>query len=531
MYSVSSISDIVSKTPLENMDVVTSGRNAPLWFRDAQPIEYSKLTKDLTVDDVVVGGGFTGVTTAYLLSKAGRNVALVDDGYIGSGESGRSTAHLTYALDSRYHQIIHMHGEDIARKVMQSHKAAIDLIEANVSREGLNCDFRRVDGYLYLNEESSEEELTKELEALKQMGNDDVQFMEHAGTSPFDPGLCLRFPMQGRVNPLKYLGGLCREIVRNGGKIFTETHITDFESPTVKARSGNKITAQNIVVATNVPVNMRAKMHMKQAPYRTYVVAFKVPKGHVSDALYWSTRLEQGGLANSYTYIRIHPLDEESDALIVGAQDHKTGQADDGMQRFATIKAWVKQHFPQSGEAIYAWSGQIVNPGDEIGFIGRDKDSLFLATGYSGNGTTYGTLAGMVLSDLIFGKENDWAEMYDPERKTLGSAIDIIEENFNVARKLVDSFIKGQDSQPENLALEQGSIVKRGMTTRLAFYKDDKGQLHAFSSVCPHMGCSVSWNSTEKTFDCPCHGSRYTGYGKVVNGPSNFGLRHAEEQK
>jgi glycine/D-amino acid oxidase-like deaminating enzyme/nitrite reductase/ring-hydroxylating ferredoxin subunit len=519
------ISGIVSQIPKENWDKITSGSSKPIWFYNAKPVDYPKLSEDVTVDDVIVGAGFTGVTTAYLLSKAGRQVALVDDGYVGSGESGRTTAHLTYALDSRFYEIVDSVGENVAKKAMVSHKKAIDLIEENVKQTKVECDFNRVNGYLFVNQQGSKEELTKELDALKQIGNTDVEHLNSSSTSPFDVGECLRFPMQGRINPLKYLGALCGEITKNGGKIFSQTHITDFNGSEVKTENGQKINAENIVIATNVPVNRTAKMHMKQAPYRTYVVAFLVPKAYVTDALYWSTSLDQKGLASDYTYIRLQPLNGENDVLIVGAKDHKTGQTDDGGQRFDTLKAWVKEHFSQVGDVIYMWSGQVVNPGGGLGFIGRDKDNLFLATGYGGNGTTYGTLAGLAISELILGKTNDWLHIYNPERRLPGLTKDVIEENFNVAKQLVNTFIKTQEVNPDKLNLEQGTVVASGFSARKAYYKDDKGQLHTFSSICPHMGCSVTWNSAEKTFDCPCHGSRYTGYGKVVNGPANQGLK------
>ncbi len=496
---------------------------------NSKPIDYCKLTEDLTVDDVIVGGGFSGVTTAYLLSKAGRNIALIDDGYIASGESGRTTAHLTYVLDSRFYSIKDSRGEDIARKAMESHRLAIKMIERNVADIETNCDFERVDGYLYPNQENTKDELTRELETLKQLGNNEVQLQEKAGTQPFDPGVCLKFPNQAQVHPIKYLGGLCGAIARNGGKIFTQTHVSEFSGSGVKTDEGKKVTAKNVVIATSVPVNRKAKMHAVQAPYRTYVTAFKVPKGSVSRALFWSTSLDMGGLANSYTYIRIHPISGEFDALIVGAEDHKTGQADDANRRFSLIQAWTKERFPDSGEVLYAWSGQIMNPGDGVGFIGRDKDNFYVATGYSGNGTTYGTIAGMVISDLILGRENSWQEVFDPNRKIVKEALDIISENFNVASKLVSSFVKGQEKEPEDLKTDSGASIKRGLTGRLAYYKDDDNKVHAFSSVCPHMGCSVSWNSSEKTFDCPCHGSRYTGYGKVVNGPANTGLSREQQ--
>ncbi len=394
----------------ENMDLITSGKNKSAWFMDAKPVAYTKLAADITVNDVIVGGGISGVTVAYFLSKAGRNVALVEDGYIGSGESGRTTAHFNYAVDARYYKIKETLGEEAARVVMESHKEAIDAVEKNVATEKIDCDFKRINGYLYPRKHGDYDELTKELEVLRQIGNNEVELVEQAGTKPFDPGRCLLFPRQAHFNPLKYLVGLCGAITRQGGKIYTETHVTDFEKSGVKTAEGNRIAAQNIIMTTNAPVQTSLKMHEKQAPYRTFVVATKVPKGSVTSALLWSTSLKDDSLGNSYTYIRTSPIDKNFDVLIVGDLDHKTGQVDDGNIRLTNIQKWMKQHYPSSEEVLYAWSGQIGNSAGGLAFIGREKENFYVATGFSGNGMTYGTIAGILVRDLILGKENAWTK-------------------------------------------------------------------------------------------------------------------------
>lgn len=266
-------------------------------------------------------------------------------------------------------------------------------------------------------------------------------------------------------------------------------------------------------------------IHTKQAAYRTFVVAMQLSNGSVPRALYWDT-------ADPYHYVRLVPGRGKGDVLIVGGEDHKTGQEDDAEERFKRLIAWTRERFPTRGEPVYAWSGQIMEPNDGIAFIGRnpgDANNVYIATGDSGNGMTHGTIAGMLLTDLILGRENPWEALYDPSRITLRAASEFAKENLNFAVQYTDLVTGGDVDSPDQLASGSGAVLRRGLK-KIAAYRDPNGQIHEFSAICPHLGCVVQWNSTEKTWDCPCHGSRFEAQGKVINGPAITGLYRSEPE-
>jgi glycine/D-amino acid oxidase-like deaminating enzyme/nitrite reductase/ring-hydroxylating ferredoxin subunit len=348
----------------------------------------------------------------------------------------------------------------------------------------------------------------------------------HAPIAGFNTGQALRFPRQAQFHPLDYLTGLTRAVTRNGGRLFSETHatkITGGDEAVVETDLG-VVRCDVIVVATNSPVNDRVAIHTKQAPYVTYVIGMRVPKGSVSRALYWDT-------AEPYHYVRLQSdkQDDRFDVLIVGGEDHKTGQANDGAERFGRLEQWTRARWPRAGEVEFRWSGQVMEPVDGIAFIGRnplDDDNVFIATGDSGQGMTHGTIAGMLLTDLLQGRNNRWADLYSPSRITLRAAGEYAAENINVAEQFADYITAGEIKSVDELKPGAGAIMREGLT-KLAVYKDERSTVHKLSAVCPHLGCVVAWNSTEKTWDCPCHGSKYRADGRVYQGPANSDLASA----
>jgi len=278
------------------------------------------------------------------------------------------------------------------------------------------------------------------------------------------------------------------------------------------------VTSDVVVVATNTPVNDRVAIHTKQAPYVTYVIGVRVPKDSVTRALYWDT-------GDPYHYVRLQREDEH-DVLIVGGEDHKTGQANDGIERFARLEQWTRERFPQSREVAYRWSGQVMEPVDGLAFIGRnplDDDNVYIATGDSGQGMTHGTIAGMLLTDLIQGRKNRWEDLYSPSRIRLKSLPEYASENINVAGQYADYVTAGDIKSEADLRPGEGAIMRDGLS-KIAVHRDESGKVHKLSAVCPHLGCIVGWNSTEQTWDCPCHGSRFSASGRVYQGPANSDL-------
>jgi glycine/D-amino acid oxidase-like deaminating enzyme/nitrite reductase/ring-hydroxylating ferredoxin subunit len=490
------------------------------------------MTGDQQADVCVIGAGIAGLTTACFLGRAGRSVIVLDAGSFGVGETGHTTAHLANAIDDRYYEIESIHGADGARLAAESHTAAIERIDTIVREERIDCDFERLDGYLIQPPESTRELLDKELAAAQRAGLMDVELVPRAPLFSFDTGPCLRFPRQGQIHPLKYLAGLARAVQRDGGRIFMHTkaeEIAGGKPARVKTAKG-QVTAPAIVVATNTPVNNVVAIHTKQAAYQTYAIGAALPTGAIGKALYWDT-------LDPYHYVRLQPGAGSSnsgkpcDLLIVGGEDHKTGQAHDQWKRFDRLAHWAGDRFPAMEEILFRWSGEIMETVDGLAFIGRnpgDGDNVYIATGDSGMGMTHGTIAGMLLSDLILGRENPWARLYDPARKPVRAAWTFASENLNVAGQYLD-WLKGSEvSSTAAVAPGHGAVRRRGVS-KIAIYRDERGVLHESSAVCPHLGCIVTWNDAEKSWDCPCHGSRFTAEGQVRHGPALSDLSPAKE--
>lgn len=506
-----------------------SGNTVSSWMTTAEVPNAGPLSENTSADVCVVGAGIAGMTTAYLLSREGRSVVVLDDGPIGGGMTSRTTAHLTYAIDDRYVELERLHGEEGARVAGESHGAAIDRIEAIVKDEKIKCDFERLDGYLFTPPRQSKKILEDELAAAHRAGLTEVELVDKAPLD-YDTGPALRFPRQAQFHPLRYLTGLAEAITNSGNRIFTSSHAEKMEGgkrARVVTSGGFAVNCEAIVVATNTPVNDLVAIHTKQAPYQTYVIAVRIPPGSVTKALYWDT-------PDPYHYVRLQRIGRGANAydlLIVGGEDHKTGQADDGNRRFGALERWARTRFPMIETIEHRWSGEVMEPVDGVAFIGRnpmDAANVYIATGDSGQGMTHGTIAGILLTDLIQGRENPWARLYDPNRITLKSLPEFAKENLNVAVQYADYVLPSDVSSIDDIKPGSGAVVARN-GSHIAAYRDENGVVFERSAVCRHLGCIVNWNSLEKTWDCPCHGSRYDTHGRVLQGPANSGLPEVDE--
>jgi glycine/D-amino acid oxidase-like deaminating enzyme/nitrite reductase/ring-hydroxylating ferredoxin subunit len=495
-----------------------------------ETIHYPPLDIDARAHVCVIGAGIAGMTTAYLLARAGKNVIVIDNDSIGGGETSRTTANICNALDDYYSRLEKLFGEDGSRLAAESHTAAIAKIEDIVELEAIDCGFQRFDGYLFLDEHHTREMLDEELAAAHRAGLVDTSIVERAPLDAFDTGSAIRFPRQAQFHILRYLNGLARAITRDGGSIYCNTRAKDIEDGVpakVTTGDGHTIIADDIVVATNSPVNDWMVMHTKQAAYRTYVVGLRVRKGAISRIMLWDTGMP-------YHYVSIHSSgipDTDYEVLLVGGEDHRTGQANDADERFARIEAWARKRFPMTQDVMYRWSGQLLQPVDGLAFLGKNPgpdEHIYIITGDSGNGITHGTIGAMLITDLVCGRENPWRDIYDPARISLRSAPNYAKENLNVAEQYSSWLTPGDVGSVEEIPNDSGAVIRRGMH-KIAAYRDSHGNLIQHSAVCTHLHCIVDWNDTEKTWDCPCHGSRYDPYGKVVNGPAIADLNPAPE--
>lgn len=507
-----------------------NGRTVSFWMATADTPAPGALTRDIEADVCVVGAGIAGLSVAYMLTKEGKRVVVLDDGPIAGGETARTTAHLVFYNDDGLTKIEQLHGEQGLRLATESHSAAVDKIEQIVREEKIDCDFRRTDGYLFVSPNGEKHDfLQKELDAAHRIGLKDAQWVDRAPIPSFDTGRCLKYPRQAQFHPLKYLRGLTNAITARGGQVFNHTHATNIQGGAdarVETSIGGTVRCRAIVVATNTPVNDRFAIHTKQTPWRTYAIGMRVPTGSLPVALYWDTE-------DPYHYVRLNPIDDDPDhlMLISGGEDHKTGHANDPDQRWKRIEQWTRERFTMCGPVEVWWSGQYMEPIDFLAYSGRnpmDADNVYIHTGDSGMGMTHGAMAGIMLTDLIMGRENPWSKLYDPARANPKATPTFVKENASIAAQYVDWATRGTVTSVSEIAPGTGAVMRRGLT-KIAVYKDENSQLHTRSAVCPHLGCIVRWNYAEKSWDCPCHGSRFDACGKVVNGPSNSDLAPAEE--
>jgi glycine/D-amino acid oxidase-like deaminating enzyme/nitrite reductase/ring-hydroxylating ferredoxin subunit len=494
-------------------------RRQSLWTATLEMPACGPLEKNIHADVCIVGGGIAGLSTAYHLVRAGKRIALLDDGPLASGMTAMTTGHLTSLLDDRYFELEKVHGEEAIRVAADSHSAAIERIDEIVRKEQIDCDFTRLDGYLFLAEGDRIETLERELDAAHRAGLKDVRLVEHTPFLSWNPGPCLVVPRQGQFHPLKYLAGLAHAVKRGGGQIYCMSHADRIEGgvPKLVHVGRHVVSADAVVVATNVPINNLLLLHTKQAPYMTYVIAAPVPSGSVPRVLAWDT-------GDPYHYVRL-----QDDLLIVGGEDHKSGQAADSPQRYERLEAWTRSRFP-IGEVAYTWGGQVMEPADYLGFIGRnplDDENIFVVTGDSGMGLTHGTIAGMLLTDLIVGRTSPWERLYSPSRVPFRAAGGMALEDLNMAAQYGEWLTGGDVRSAKDVAPGTGAIVRRGFE-KIAVYRDPQGELHERLAACPHLGCIVQWNPGQSTWDCPCHGSRFDAYGRVINGPANKDLASAD---
>ena len=496
-----------------------------LWMATCDVVAYSPLGENHSTDVCVVGAGIAGLTAAYLLAKEGRQVVVVDSRHLAAGQTQRTTAHLVNAHDNFYSVVEKIHGIAGTKIAAASHTAAIDTIERIVADEQIDCDFRRIAGYLFCPPGPSTEILEKEFDAATRAGIQGLEIVGRAPLASFDTGKALRYPRQGQFHPLKYLTHLANAFEAAGGKIYTGTQVkqvTDGSPVIVETQHGPQITANAVIVATNTPFNDRFAIHTKQAPYLTYALSSPVPAGSMQPMLLWDTE-------SPYHYVRLQPADDEHQMLIVGGEDHKIGQVADQNDRHDRLEVWARERFPMMGPVAQRWSGMVLETVDGGAYIGKNpgEQNVYIATGDSGMGMTHGTIAGLLLTDLICGRQNAWSAFYDPSRIPMASHSlgQFAIENLNVAKEYVVDWAGFGDQPPvDQLQKDEGTVIRRGFQL-VAVYCNSHGNLQECSAVCPHLGCIVHWNNLEKVWDCPCHGSRFDAGGNVINGPAISALK------
>lgn len=494
-----------------------------LWQAGQRPKASQPLTEDEETDVCIVGAGITGLTLAYLLSATHRVLVLEKDD-VGAGDTGRSSAHVTRVLDEDYATLAKRFGEDGARTAAAAHGAGIEFLERVCAEESIDCGFERVDGFL-VGEPGEDERLEKMRDGAVRAGIADAVIEVELPFEERRAGPAIRFPGQAQIDPWRYVQGLAQAVERRGGLVRTGTPVMRVSDGT-KARAwtahGPFVRASAIVLTTHAPLGGKPGIHARLEAYRTYVIAGPVPKGAVPKVLLWDT-------ASPYHFVRTAQRSEREDWLLVGGADHRTGTPSDG-DPYAKLEEWARERYPSLGRIEHRWSGQVFEPSGGLGFVGGSSaaERQFYATGHSGNGITHGTLSAILLAFLLRDgeRDHDWTAIFDPGRKTLDAALEIAKQGVATVAGLGERLTGEELDSADQVAPGQAAVVGRGRA-RLAVYREPGGRVWECSAVCSHLGCIVRWNQAERSWDCPCHGSRFDASGRVLEGPATQDLAPA----
>ncbi len=495
----------------------------PYWHDSSQMPRFPPLERDLRVDVGIVGAGITGLTAAYLLKRAGKKVAVIDRDRIGGVDTGHTTAHLTCVTDRDLTGLVDDFGRDHARAVWDAGLAAMAEIDTIVESESIDCHWAWVPGYKFAaldgDPQREAERLRKEAALASELGFE-VTFIDAV---PFFKRPGIEVAGQARFHPRKYLAALAALVDGDGSHVHEHTESNEIvDDPLSIKAGGHTITCDYVIIATHTPLMGKTNIvgatlfQSKLFLYSTYVIGGRVPRGTISDALFWDT-------ADPYHYLRLD-RQRDYDFVIFGGEDHKTGQAADTASCYAALESTIHQLIPNI-TITHHWSGQVIETADGLPFIGETSPRQFVATGYAGNGMTFGTTAAMMARDAVLGRRNPWDDLFDPGRKKLlAGAWDYVKENIDYPYYLVKDRISGPDGKSlRELRRGQGKILEIA-GTRVAAWRSSGGTVTMLSPVCTHMGCEVDWNEAESTWDCPCHGSRFKPTGAVLSGPAESPL-------
>jgi glycine/D-amino acid oxidase-like deaminating enzyme/nitrite reductase/ring-hydroxylating ferredoxin subunit len=496
-------------------DVFPPGSSRSLWIETTPETSFERLEKGVSVDVAVIGGGIAGITAAYLLKQAGRSVAVVEADRILRGVTGHTTAKLTSAHGLIYDHLVSRFGKDQASLYAQANQTAIEKVASLVRDLDIDCGFRRTAAYTYADNQQDVRRIRSEVEAARTLGLPVSYVDEYIDEAPlpFPIAGAIRFDNQAEFHPRKYLLALAKTVPGRGSHIFEQTralHVEEGASCKVATDQGT-LSAQDVVVATHFPFSDEGMYFARLYPRRSYLLALHI-HGKLPEGMFY-------GIGNPYHSIRSYRTHDDG-FLIVGGENHKTGQGGDTIDRYKRVLAFAQKHFDVQS-VDYHWSTQDNFTIDRIPYIGRLASKfrhVYVAAGFGGWGMSQGTVAGMLLSDMILGRPNPWESLFDPSR-------------FDAAKEFTGRrYSKANEKELENLLhKDEGAVFEEGKE-KIGVYRDKEERLRKVSPVCTHMGCLVDWNNAEESWDCPCHGSRFSADGKVIHGPALHDLRPIEEK-
>lgn len=499
------------------------------WQIDKLP-RFEPLSHDLQVDVVVIGGGLTGITAAYLLKKAGAKVALLERNRCAHADTGHTTAHLTYVTDARLNHLVKTFGKDGAKAFWEAGTAGIDQISEIVRELNIDCEFKWIPGHLHGRLRDSKvgrdagkdrESLEKDFVLAKELGfaADWLEQVPYANR----PGI--RFHQQAKFEPAKYLAPILHYIHGDGSYVLEHSEAGQIESDPLTIHVGqHKVRCQYLMIATHNPLMGKSNMasatlfQSKLALYTSYVLGAQMPPGSIPEALFWDT-------TDPYYYLRAD-RHTDHDYIIFGGEDCKTGQEKNPTEVFARLEKELAKHLPQA-KVQNRWLGQVVETNDGLPFIGENEGQQFIATGFCGNGFTLGTLSATMARNRFLGRKNPWFDLFRVDRKKFhGGAWRYLKENLDYPFYLLRDRISGAEAgTTDAVKIGEGKILKLN-GKKVAAYRDATGKVNLCSPVCTHLGCNVKWNPADKTWDCPCHGSRFKPTGEVFSGPAESPLEN-----
>jgi glycine/D-amino acid oxidase-like deaminating enzyme/nitrite reductase/ring-hydroxylating ferredoxin subunit len=474
---------------------------------------------NMVFDVVIVGGGITGITTGLLLQRAGKSVMIAEAHNLGFGTTGGTTAHLNTIMDNTYDKLIKNFNKEKASSVAKAVKESLELFKKNIAELKIDCGYKEEPAYIYAQEESQVKDLDSIFEATNECGVEVSISNTIPVKVPFEKAL--EFPGNARLHPIRYIYALAKAFEEAGGIIAQDCRITNVEENDLLdiTSSRGPIRANQLIYATHIPPGVNL-LHFRCAPYRSYAMAIKLkdekdyPKGLAYD------------MYDPYHYYRSQEIDGEK-YMIVGGEDHKTAHEDNTEARFTCLESYVRGYY-DIDKVAFRWSSQYFEPNDGIPYIGQlpgHGSNMFVATGYGGNGITYSGVAALTLTDLIVTGKSEYEDLFRPSRiKPVAGFANFVKESADVVQQFIGGmFSREKLNELSELPPGEGRIVKYEGKS-LALYKDDNGMLHAVNPACTHIKCTIGWNSVEKSWDCPCHGSRFSVDGEVLTGPARKDL-------
>ena len=485
-------------------------QNRTYWNATASAPEFPQLVGPISVDVAVVGGGIVGITTARMLKDKGLTVAVIEARKVGRQVTGRSTAKVTSQHGLIYHTLERTFGEAPARLYAEAQQTGVRTIVGLAAQYGIACDIEAKPAYVYTRDEAHVSAIETEAEVTQRLGLPAT--LVNATDLPFDVLVALRFDDQAQFHPTKYVAGLAQTVLGDGCHVFENSRAVDWEPTRVVTDQGS-VSARHVVMATHLPLGQIGAYYAQAYPQAEPVIAARI--GRVPDGMY--INVEQPSHS-----IRTHIGEGGVTYGIVAGTSFKPGHTDEERKHFQDIERWLAERF-DAGPVEYRWVNEDYKPMDGAPFIGWSSsmgDGYLVATGFDAWGISNGTVAGIVLADLAAGEHNRWLEVFDATRvKPIAGAPTAVKENAHVVKHLVSGYLARRRNSADELAPGEAAILKID-GKNMAVFKDEQGHVHAVSAVCTHMGCIVGWNETDRTWDCPCHGSRFELGGEVIHGPA-----------